>query len=81
VNAYRQLVDLQEGFVANVENDAATVDDLRVFSDRLKEVQTYFEAVSGSAESEHGNLLNDQLSETESTGQNARTTFEDFKNA
>ena len=80
VSAYDQLLQLQQSFVTNVEDDAATRDDLRTLTGKW---ESFSEAKAkyGDGESDSSNLFGDQLDECTSTLGSARQTFEDYANA
>lgn len=80
VNAYDQLVQLQQSFVDNVEDDAATRDDLRTYTLRW-ELFSGAKAKYGDGESDSAKLLGDQLSECTANLGGAKSTFEDYANA
>lgn len=62
VSAYDQLVQLQTSFVENVEDDAATREDLRIFTAQW-EAFSGAKAKYGDASTDSAKLLGDQIGE------------------
>jgi len=80
VSAYDQLLQLQQSFVQNVEDDAATRDDERTLTAKW-EAFSAAKAKYGNAESDSAKLLGDQINECTSNLGNAKQTFEDYAQA
>lgn len=80
VNAYDQLVQLQQSFVDNVEDDAATREDLRLYQNEW-EALSEAKAKYGDASSDSAKLLGDQIGECTSNLGDAKQTFEDYAKA
>lgn len=77
VRAYEQLVQLQTSYVHQVENDALSQDDLRLYTETYKTYNSHYEKneASRSADSD---LLGSQLGDVSGSITSAHNTFAKF---
>jgi len=81
VSAYENLVRLQSSYVEDFESDAASRDDLKLFTEMYKTYNAHFTKQEESASSSDSSLLDSQLGDVTKSITEALKTFSDFKQA
>lgn len=78
VRALENLITLQESWIANVENDSATKNELSHFKEKLAAFNKHIHIHHDSADA---TVLLDKLKEANKDSEKAKSSFESFKAA